>query len=282
MVSRWLIIGDPEWAPLSAWADGLRSFGVEPFMVDHREWRRADAGADAVAIYGLRAHARDILDHYKAIGAPVVVIDHGYMKRVQTAANMATGYFQIGVGKLGWLPKDAPGDRLAALGIKAKARPPRPIRRAVIMGQVGFDASHRRTPDQLVACYERLAVELIEAGAKSVAYRGHPLGPDVRPRLTLDGLSDLDDAIERADLVVSLNSNAGLDAIIAGCPAVTLMDSHYDALAYRWPVRVALIEPPPVERVTAHLERLAYAQWTAEEMRQGLPHRYLQSLGVIP
>lgn len=281
MVSRWLIIGDPGWAPLSAWADGLRLSGVEPFMVDHREWRGAMT-ADAVAIYGLRGHGRDILDHYKKLSVPVVVIDHGYMKRVQTIANMASGYLQVGIGRLGWVPPHAPADRLAALGIKAQSRAPRQIRRALILGQVGFDASHRRAPDQLVACYERLAEELIAAGARSVAYRGHPLGADVRPRITLDGMSGIEDAVERADLVVSLNSNAGLDALIAGCPAVTLMDSHYAALAYRWPVRVALIEPPPAQRVTTHLERLAYAQWTVEEIREGLPHRYLQSLGAIP
>ncbi len=282
-MTRWLLIGDPEWAPLSAFADGLRLFGVECVWADHRSWTHlSHLSADAVAIYGLRAQGRDILEHFAKQQVPVVVIDHGYMKRVHTDRDFADGYFQIGMNRLGWVPPAAPADRFAALGVTVKARQPRPIRRALIMGQVGHDASHRRTPDELRACYEALAQELSHAGARVIAYRAHPLGQDVRPNLPMDDPRPLDDAIDAADLVVSLNSNAGLDAIIAGCPAVTLMASHYSALAYRWPVRLAAVRPPSVERVTAHLERLAYAQWTAAEMRAGLPHRFLQSLGVIP
>lgn len=280
MQPRWLIIGDPDWTPLSAWADGLRSVGVASRWTLINDWAREEC--DAVAIYGLRFHGRDVLEYYEKRGVPVVVIDHGYMKRVNVAADLPTGYLQVGVNRLGWVPPAAPSaDRLNALGVEVRERERKPIRRAVIMGQVPHDASHRMPEARLVQCYEKLYEELQAAGIKNVAFRAHPLG-HVDPKIPKDGMSPCDDAIRRADLVVSLNSNAGLEAIIDGCPAVTLLDGHYSELAYRWPVLPGLIEPPPPARVTSFLERLAYAQWTDAEIREGKPYLFLQSIGAIP
>lgn len=284
-MTTWLILGDPEWAPLQAFASGLRSFGVDCVWRDHGNhgtW--SDVDCDAVAIYGLRAQGRDILDHFQRRGTPVVVIDHGFMRRVHTINDFPTGHFYVGMNRLGWVPDAAPADRFEALGVTVATRPARPIRRALIMGQVPHDASHRLGPAELTNCYERLADELMHMGARAVAFRPHPSpqSAPVQPAIRRDDLAPLEDAINRADLVVSINSNAGLDAIIAGCPAVTMMVSHYGALAYRWPVRLAAITAPSPAQVTAHLHRLAYAQWTLAEISEGLPQRFLHSIGAIP
>ena len=280
-MSRWLIIGEPDWAPLSAFAEGLRSVGLDAFWTPINDWAREDCVA--AVVYGLRFQGKDIVDHYAARGIPVVVIDHGYIKRVNVVSDLPTGYLQVGINRLGWMPAAAPSaDRFEALGVSAQARSPRPIRRALIMGQVAHDASHRLAPAQLEHCYEKLAEELFEVGIKTIAFRPHPLGASVNPKLRYDDVSSLDDAIARADLVVSINSNSGLDAILAGCPAAVLKASHYTELAYRWPVWPALIEAPNPERVNAYLQRLAYAQWTDAEIRAGLPLQFLQSLGAVP
>lgn len=284
-MTRWLLMGDPDWAPLRSFEAGLRLIGVDRVeWRNHRESEWSGVDCDAVAIYGLRAQGRDALLHYQARGIPVIVIDHGYMNRVHTYEDFGHGYFQVGVGRLGWTPPAAPADRFESLGIEIQRRAPRPIRRVLIMGQVPHDASHRKTPLQLTECYESLAEEALRMGARSVAYRAHPSpqSAPVQPRIPHDGPQPLASAIAQADLVVSLNSNAGIDAIIAGCPACTLLPSHYDALAYRWPVRLAAATPPPADLITAHLHKLAYAQWTQAEMAEGLPQRFLASIGAIP
>lgn len=282
MTTRWLLIGDPDWSPLAAFAEGLGSIGVVPIWCAVNLWQRDDC--DVVVTYGLRNHGRDVLDYYKPRGVPVIVLDHGYMKRVQVAADLRTGYLQVGVDRLGWAPERAPSDdRFRALGIEPRRREPKPIRRAVIMGQVPYDASHRLNVAQLTQCYEALYDELRQAGVRNIAFRCHPQATGVvNPNIPLDDMRPLDDAIQNADLVVSINSNSGLDAIIDGCPAAVLKASHYTECAYRWPVLTNLIEPAPLELVNDLLARLAYAQWTDAEIRAGLPHRFLISIGAVP
>lgn len=280
-MSRWLIIGEPDWAPLTAWSVGLRSVGLDAFWTPINDWAHQDC--DAAVLYGLRHHGPDIVDHYNRRGVPVVVIDHGYVKRVNVVADLPTGYLQVGINRLGWVPPAAPSqDRFDALGIEARDRDLKPIRRAVIMGQVGFDASHRMIPAQLERCYEALYEELRAAGVANVAFRPHPLGEGIAPKIPRDGVRPLDDAIRNADLVVSINSNAGLDAVLDGCPAVILKNAHYGELAYRWPTALSAIAAPPAALVNTFLKRLAYAQWTDAEIRDGLPLRFLQSIGAVP
>lgn len=287
MTTRWLLIGDPDWAPLSAFAEGLSLIGVDAFWTPINDWARQEC--DAVAIYGLRHQGQDVLTYYAGRGVPVVVIDHGYVKRVNISTDLPTGYLQVGINRLGWVPKQAPSrDRVEALDVTPRVREPKQIRRAVIMGQVPYDASHRLNAQQLTRCYEALFDELRQAGIPNVVFRGHPLaneslsGSGVNPSIPRDGMRPIDDAIRNADLVVSINSNSGLEAIIDGCPAIVLKPSHYTEAAYRWPVLTNLIEPAPIELVNDLLARIAYAQWTDAEIRAGLPHRFLQSIGAIP
>jgi hypothetical protein len=283
-VALYGLYGQAEIAPLQHFADGLERLGHTVRWRNHNGWSGETEPFDAIVTYGARAQAQDLIRHYEAKNVPTVVIDHGYLKRVFVREDYGHGYFQIGMGRIGWVPTEAPSfDRLDALEISIAERPaPRPIKHALILGQVAFDAQHNKSGPDLQAMYERLAAELVAAGVK-VRYRGHPMGRDVQPRgIPDDGVRSLADAIADADVVAALNSNAGLDAILAGCPAIVLMRSHYNELAYRWPTLLALIKPPPPARVRSYLKRLAYAQWTAAEMRDGLPQQFLASLGAVP
>lgn len=278
------LYGQAELTPLAAFAEGLRELGHRVVFRDHNFWAGEKENFDAIAIFGMRAHGRDIVEYYRAQGKPVIVIDHGYLKRVHVMGDYETGYFSVGVGGLGWVPTNAPStDRFDVINPQITRSKTRLVQRtALILGQVPNDATHQMPAHDLATFYECVAEELREYGVK-VKYRMHPLDPDrCLPKIDLDETEELEDAIKSYDFVACINSNAGLMAIMSGKPCLLWRKSHFDELAYRWPVNLRLLDCPSVTEIKAFLVRLCYAQWTAEEMRAGLPHRYLTSIGAIP
>lgn len=279
---HWALYGQTDDVPLTAFSAGLKRHGFTFEWRDHDKWLAAGTtGFDAVAIHGMRHQGQDIRNLYQSRGVPVVVLDHGYMRRVNVLSDYATGYFQVGLNRLGWVPRAATSsDRFDALDVHVSAAADRPIRKALICGQVEYDASHNLSAAELEATYEELARGL-EARGLSVSFRGHPAAKLVRPKIKPDGVRTLAQALDAADIIACLNSNAGLDALIAGKPVIRLRPSHYDPLSYAWPVPLPLVRAPNVARVTEHLVKLAYAQWTATEISRGDALAFLLNSGEL-
>lgn len=278
------IYGLPELEPLRAFAEGLQSLDRRIYWRNHNAYAGEVERFDAVVVYGGRPPGDLISERYTAAGKPVVVIDHGYLKRVHRVTDYSHGHFQVGMRRLGWVPNAAPSYRREALGVAAKARQARRVRRILVCGQVAADAQHGLGEAAMIDAYSRLGAS-IRAGGGRPFFRRHPFfqsigDPDIEQAPGAD--SPLSEVLTEFDAVAALNSNAGLEALIEGVPAITTMRSHYDELAYRWPIRLGAIEAPPPARINALLDRIAYAQWTAEEMRRGQPQRYLMELGEIP
>ena len=179
-----LLIGRIDEEPLRSASLGLQRLGVATRAVTHGEWRASDE-ADLVVIYGVRAWGRDILDHYRAQSVPVVVLDLGYIDRAHTASDLAHGHLYVGVGGLGNVA-DPGHDGVRAARLTARPAQPRtrPIRRALICGQVAHDASHRMAPAEMVQAYSQMADALRFCGIPDVHFRGHPLARDVSPPIT--------------------------------------------------------------------------------------------------
>lgn len=239
-----------------AFSDGLKVCG-------HRVIDRSasDYGAgqverfDAVVITGLRGKGRTIRDDYAAVGVPVVVIDYGYLARVSGVATWNTGHWQIGLGGLNKPPPfPCPSDRFDALGItiKARSRGGRPV----VLGQHVGDPSHGFSRQQMQAWAQRLCDE------HGASWRPHPDSPGVEVRAErADG--PLGDVLASASVVYTLCSTAGLDALLAGVPAVAEMPerSCWGELSGE--------KLPTVARRAELCARLAYGQWTIDEMRSG-------------
>ena len=75
----------------------------------------------------------------------------------------------------------------------------------------------------------------------------------------------MDEALARAKWVVTYNSNAGVLATLAGIPTVTC---HRGAMAWEVTGHDPLVCPPQPDR-TAWTNRLAWTQWTDEEIARG-------------
>lgn len=134
---------------------------------------------------------------------------------------------------------------------------------ALLIGQCAGDKAVQNLG--IRAWYGNVAARALAAHGWPVVFRQHPKvaqqeGPPGIPRLK----GDLEAALEGAALVLTLNSNVGVLAALAGVPAVA-----EDAGSMAWPVAshdASEIVRPERSRWAAHL---AWAQWQETELRSG-------------
>lgn len=210
---------------------------------------------DAVVISGTRGKGATILADHEAAGIPVIVIDYGYLRRVSGVATWEAGHWQIGLGGLNRPPAfPCPDGRLKRLRIAPqRARTGGP---ALILGQHSGDPSHGLTDAEMTAWAQAKADEI------GGYWRPHPDSPHIEvnaPRA--DG--DLGAWLARAGVVHTLCSTGGLEALIAGVPAVAEMPERACWGALSGP------EHPGAKAVWELCKRLAYGQWTLAEMESG-------------
>ena len=144
-----------------------------------------------------------------------------------------------------------------------------------VLGQVPGDAALYGL--DLDAWAQRTCAALLAQG-RTVRYRPHPLVRrcgDVRcPAGATGSTGSLDEDLAGAALAVTFNSTAGVEAVLAGVPTVAL-----DVGAMAWPVTthdLASVQTPEREP-WAH--RLAWCQWTIEEIASGLAWEHLAAAG---
>ena len=204
---------------------------------------------DAVAVCGCRGNNRDVLADYTAVGIPAMVIEWGYLKRADLGRD---GYWQLGLGGLNWLPTTpCKTDRWRALGLNL-AKPHDGV--TIIAGQMIGDAAH---PFGDAVSMTRWACGVAEQETGPVLFRPHPRSAWVAPHgMELDTLP-LAVSLARAGKVIAWSSNVGNDALLAGC----------EVRAYGPAIWAA------VERANRrkYFHRLAYAQWTLDEIATGEP-----------
>lgn len=140
-------------------------------------------------------------------------------------------------------------------------------RYVLLIGQVPGDASLRGR--DMGPWYEDAAKRAAEAYGLPVRFRAHPMalvrgmGRKVVGAQSLAG--ELEAALAGAAVVVTYNSNTGVDAVLAGKPIVA-----EDAGSMAWPVAAHQIgegrdEPDRL----AWARRLAWRQFTMDEIRSG-------------
>ncbi len=265
--------------PSTAICEGVSRLGYEVTKYDH--WQTGGLPeADLVCIHGLRGQGQDILDHYKEAGTPLIAFDHGFIDRVFTQDDYATGYWYVGLGGLGWSPDGVDGSRAKRLIYDIKPRREGPIKRVLITGQVAYDSSHRMGHAELSKEYVRMK-DWLETKGVQVSFRGHPQCPEVNPGIRQDGIRTLSEALEDYDLVCTINSNSGLDAVMAGLPVMITKPCHYQSVAYPFGFDLAKIKPPTESMVQRLIERLSWSQWRALEIAEGLPFQFLRERGLI-
>lgn len=261
---------------LEAFAEGLASRGIK-----YRKLRLEDGyrKCDIAVTFGV---GKEITERGRRVGSVLeahrlrkgtgknIVVERGFIERHR--------YFMVGWsglnGRADYRNRNSPSDRWQAL--KTAVAPWRTDGEHVLLcGQVPWDASVQHT-DHVTWCRET-AQAILDITNRPVRFRPHPAQPaavDMADlEVELSNANSLQDDMKNAWAVVTFNSNAGVEATLAGVPAF-VADSG--AMGYSILNRSleALCEPAMPER-TQWLHDLAYTQWTLNELSRGIPQEHL-------
>lgn len=258
-----------------AFTEGAKLVGWRTMQRSANDFHQGDTeDFDLVFLYSLRTrHADLILESYRnrRPQVPVVVMDYGYLKRVcQEQFGGGGDYWQVSIDRLNSVPSfECPPDRFEALELPVVERGGQPNGYVLVCGQHEGDPSHgRQTAAQLQAWANAQVASWSEDGAV-VVFRAHPFSPHILPTepCVVDMGKSTKESLAGAALVVCQASNIGHEALLAGIPVL--------ATSERAPYReLSGTKLPSVEARRAYFNRLAYAQWTIEEVAAGLWHEF--------
>lgn len=279
-----------------AFFDGLQHIGIDSAMHDVRD---GYADCHVAVVFGVRKKhvpisfdRGAIIAEHRAKGRDVVVIEKGYVLRDRYYAAGLNGLN----GRANFRNRSMPGDRSARLIQEgAKTLPMHDGDNVVVIGQVPHDASvdftdHRAWCDTALAAIARHGYD-----GRGIVFRPHPLVDPAsyyvtsRHFLRPGPRRPLDEELANAGLVVTFNSNTGVDALLAGCRVVAV-DEGSMIFGVAMPSLPGVLRPLNCDDTGAlvkggwwvpeamrrwWLNDLAYAQWTREEMAVGLPWLHL-------
>ena len=242
---------------------GAARHGDAVIYIQTHRYEGVLADADAAACYGVRASSRIILDAYRRAGKRVLFFDKGWPRgiytRVAVDAWQPTAYFRRGRSS----------DRLDRSGIVLK-----PWRSAAAGSKIIFAATTQTWLDFFDlgpgrALYELMVGMLAGMEPGLVVYRPRPAYAKKHPELCgpiagaqmSDPAQPLAEALNDAMLLVTIGSNAAIEALIHGVPVLVLGDNP--ARLLNWRTTNVEAERP------GFFADLAWTQWTMDEYLSG-------------
>ncbi len=265
-------------AALLAFHDGVRAVGADELVFDTVEGFADDV--DVAVVFGTRKKAVPYSEHRGKIiramtssGKRAVIIERGYVDRDD---HYAVGYDGLN-GRADFCNAGARDDRWLKLGRALQPWKKPRGKTYLVVGQVPWDASVQHI-DFVAWCSNVVAVIQNLDPRSEIVFRPHPLALEKTPYILGTERSEgpLEHDLEHADIVVTFNSNVGVDAAIAGVPVVAL-----DAGSMIWGRA-----PDRLDAETLWWDRkqwaneIAYAQWTLDEMSWGAAWKHLRPHAV--
>jgi hypothetical protein len=263
----------------TAVAEGIHSLGHKVTFRNQNVYRAGEVEpGDVAVIMGLHGGGWYILQDQRKRGAPVLVIDYGYVKRgtAMGGSNISLDrYYSISLnglnGRSDPLPSPMPSDRWDSLGLPLQ--PWRGQEKFVLVcGQKTNDAAIGDLNPRLWAAQTIEQVQMYTR--KTVMFRPHPEDPSQRrpigvPHSTHETFIE---ALADVHAVVAYNSNALVEATIAGVPTFALGEGSMVQGVTNTELR-DLDKPLAFAREQWAYD-LAWRQYTVEEFRSGLPWLY--------
>ncbi|KKM25978.1 hypothetical protein LCGC14_1589480, partial [marine sediment metagenome] len=272
--------------PFQAVAAGLARLGHTVQVVAPSDGKLWGAEPDVVFVWGVHGLKGRLAERFRAAGKTAMVMERGFFDRFNYTQIDHAGFSHTASwtsAATNWLK--------APRGAKSRFRSVWRNRAAGFGARAGYLLVLLQTPGDAQLAGTEIhhpgpLVQAIEAAAPlglDIRVRHHPLSPwrcgtTGRARM-VDG--DLRKAIAGAEFCVTINSNAGNEALAMGCPVLCLGPALYAmaGVARRssladLPRAIAEMDAgwrPENDAVRAYLAHLAHRQWTCEELADGRP-----------
>jgi len=250
--------------------------GVKTSLV-RAAYRAADPlpPADVVILSGIRGDTAEYLAAYRAQGTNCLVLEYPRLRLVPEQATQRVGLYP---DTLQTLPLTVGNDAHAPPVFSRRKRTT--IRRVLVCQQVARDTSHDLNDTQL----QRVTLHMVRMARAHfgpnvrIALRTHPTAPQAFAEAVAEAdsvdngaASNITDALQQADAVVSYNSTVGWDAIALGVPTMYMAPEDLVSWSdYGSPLSQGLRVLDASERRLALL-RAASCEWTFSQLEAGLP-----------
>jgi hypothetical protein len=257
------LIRDQPWYRRQAFEKGLENAG---FQITKDK-------ADLVLIWNRYGHSHQVAEQYEREGKLVLVAENGYLGKggvspkfeVHPKGPSKDSYYSLSIGwhnGRGVWPRGE--GRFKDLGVEIKPWRTKGEHILVCPNRSFGVGSQVMPPDWAEKVVKRLRNE----SKRPVVVRGHPGNNSPRRPLELD--------LKDAWAVVVWSSSVAVHSLLAGIP--TFIEAPFHVL------KGCGASGSPDEPVTKereqHFERMAWHQWTCQELESGEPFRYLlQSAG---
>jgi hypothetical protein len=241
-------------------ATGLRRHGID---VEWGEWN-SPYPCDFAVCWGGRQKAL-----FQVPGTPVLVMERGHVGDRLWWTSCGWN----GLGRRAQYPQGRDkGARWRSGPLERLLKPwtDRPDGYALLLGQVEGDAAVGDL--DLRAWGDTICRGLLALGWRQIEYRRHPYASQMpipegaSPAAGGPDEAGLQQDLRGAGLCVTYNSTAGVQAVLAGVPTVTL-----DVGAMAWPVTTHSLDEAPIRPSRyVWVWDLAWTQWTQKEIGDGV------------
>lgn len=222
---------------------------------------------DVICVNGMQGNCQMMVALYAEQGVPAIVIDLGYIYRPD--------YFQLGWQGINRLPA-GPFDSARALSMFDDI--PQTAKHGgsyvLVCGQKQGDRQHN-LPDVRAWAKHTIAA-LKKVSSEPIKFRPHPL---YRFHLDKTGVAfsdpkteSLHDALIGARCLVTHNSTSAIEALLFGVPVFCSSSAMYAEFCN---TSLEAFDSPCFHDPTSFFNRLAYGQWTLDEIADGKALQFL-------
>ncbi len=248
-----------------AFLDGLKRHAMHCYMHDKKN--PITDNVDLVVMWSARNYS--LIEDLKRRGINYLILERGYIgdrnEYTSIGYNGLNGYANFVTDKIRKRRVDIFNDLV-------KPYRATPGDYVMVMGQVPDDASVRHVGFDMWLEMTIAAIKNITD--RKIFYRPHPLNKESLPTDVEIIKGDLHDVMAKAHCVVTLNSNSGVDAVLAGIPCISC-----DAGSMAYEVTNnhlnAVIKPEVFDR-ERWFNKLTYCQWSINEIEQGQAWEHLR------
>ncbi len=267
-----------------AWNRGMQKHGIIPQVVKLKDYSDEDASLPDADVYVVRGWKKGhhlecrtrtrLIEHQEKHNRQCLIIDQGYVK--DRIVYRSVGWDGLN-GRADFCNSDSPSTRWQEWGMGLK--PWQDIREdnvILLIGQKPRDAAVLYAKNGINEWYEQSVSKIQNLTNRKIVFRPNPR-VKVNPELGVEvSTNTLEEDLNRSHVVVTFNSNAGTDAVIAGIPVI-----NTDEGSMVWDISSREIDQSSLD-IPLRLNRkqwawnLAYTQWTREEVTEGLTWDHLK------